>query len=72
MSAHTFGIIAEGKPLSNITVTAFADWQDYALLAMSNEKKKTNNVEPFVQHNLHRRLASDGATDIRLFPVHIQ
>ena len=71
MSVQTYGIIANGKALENVTVTSFVDWEDIAAKAAAEErsKKTIGDVMPFHRARLAKRLGSDGATEIRLFPA---
>jgi hypothetical protein len=70
MSAQTYGIIANGKVLKNVTVTSFVDYEDHAAKIIAEQRsKKTLDVMPFNRKGLHERITKDGGTDVRLFPM---
>lgn len=68
--AMQYGVLADGKPLKHVTVTSFVDWEDIAAHKIAEQRAgKTLPMMPIHRANLQRRMAVDGATEIRLFPT---
>ena len=70
-----FGIIANGKPIPNTTVTTFPSTHDYKQAnKVCKQKgiggKKTEKVlDSIVFKNMRNRFAGQGALDTRYFPI---
>ena len=70
MQQLQYGVIANGKAIENVTITSFVDWEDIAAHAMAEEKSgKKLPIMPIHRNALQKRMAEDGSTETRLFPV---
>lgn len=71
MTQQTYGLIANGRAIEGVTLTTFADWEDFAAMAAAEAKsgKQIDSVMPFNRSRLQQRLAEQGATELRLFPI---
>lgn len=71
MTQQTYGLIAAGRVIEGVTITSFADWEDFAAKDAAEERsgKTISDVMPFHRARFQKRLAEDGANEIRLFPV---
>ena len=70
MTGMQYGVIANGKAIEHVTVTSFVDWEDIAAHKIAEQRAGKNlPIMPIHRASLQRRMAADGATDIRLFPV---
>ena len=72
----TFGLIANGKVIENVTVTMQAtdideqQTQEICVRKKIEDDNKVKQVRDSVQkRNMGRRLAQQGATDVRIFPI---
>ena len=72
----TFGMIVEGKPINNVTVTTCASDDDRSHAAAASfprvdgfAARFAHKLPEVVMRNARNRWAADGATDVRLFPV---
>jgi len=72
----TFGLIANGKVIENVTVTMQAtdldEQQTQGICVRKNieDESKVKQVRDSVQkRNMGRRMAQQGATGVRIFPV---
>lgn len=72
---QTYGIIADGKAVPNVTLTTYSDERDRAVSSgicakkdIHDEKGQEQVLSNVVTRGIRRRVVQQGAADVRLFP----